>query len=185
MLKFNKIYDLFKSNSFQFWLLFILIILLRFWPFFQGKTLVFGDNYSLLVPVRLFTADWLKQGVLPLWNPLNFAGIPWLGDINPLYPGIWSFVIFPPALALNLTVIGHLLISYAGMYLLAKAWLKKHAWAIISAVFWMLSTQITGSALVVIFWFTSSSATTSAVVVCPSRTVTVFGWLSAAHSLWC
>ncbi|OGJ37589.1 MAG: hypothetical protein A2383_01050 [Candidatus Pacebacteria bacterium RIFOXYB1_FULL_39_46] len=145
MLKFNKIYDLFKSNSFQFWLLFILIILLRFWPFFQGKTLVFGDNYSLLVPVRLFTADWLKQGVLPLWNPLNFAGIPWLGDINPLYPGIWSFVIFPPALALNLTVIGHLLISYAGMYLLAKAWLKKHAWAIISAVFWMLSTQITGS----------------------------------------
>ena len=79
---------LLKTKQFQFWIFFLFFIIIRFYPFLFGKTLVFGDNYSLMVPGKIFTAQWLKQGVLPLWNPHIFSGLPWIADINQsvLYP---------------------------------------------------------------------------------------------------
>ena len=144
----GKFPSLLYHRRFQFWALFFFIILIRFLPFFQGKTLVFGDNYSLQVPGKIFVANWLKQGVLPLWNPYIFSGLSTeMMDANhsTLYPDTLFFVIFHPAVALNLTVITHLLIAYAGMYLLARTWLKDHSWSLVAAVLWMLSTQVTGS----------------------------------------
>ncbi len=145
------------TNTQQFWLLFLFIIVGRFYPFFLGQTLVFGDNYSLMVPGKIFTAHWLKQGVLPLWNSGIFAGLPWLADINQsvLSPFTLMFVLFKPALALNLTVILHLFITYAGSYLVGKKLLCQqksgqnqklgHSAALLSALTWALSTQIAGS----------------------------------------
>ncbi|PJC42601.1 MAG: hypothetical protein CO040_03600 [Candidatus Pacebacteria bacterium CG_4_9_14_0_2_um_filter_36_8] len=131
----------------QFWLFFIIFITIRFFPFIFGKTLVFGDNYSLMMPGKIFTAEWLKQGVLPLWNPHVFAGMPWFSDINQsvIYPSTIFFIFFPPAIALNLLLISHALIAYGGMYLLVKHWLKDHWWALVAGGLWMFSTQVSGS----------------------------------------
>lgn len=140
--------DILKSEKRQFLLVFFIIIILRFFPFwFLNKTLVFGDNYSLLMPGKIFTANWLKQGILPLWNPEVFSGMPWIADISQsvIYPSTLFFIIFKPALALNLTIAAHLFIAYLGMYLLAKKWQLKHPYTLIAAVLWMLSTQVTGS----------------------------------------
>ncbi|MBT3249624.1 MAG: YfhO family protein [Candidatus Pacebacteria bacterium] len=144
MISFRK---LLKTKQFQFWVFFILFISIRFLPFFLGKTLVFGDNYSLMIPGKIFTAQWLKQGVFPLWNPHIFSGMPWIADINQsvLYPSTLLFVIFSPVVAFNLLLISHAFIAYSGMYLLAQKWAKDHWWALLAGALWMFSTQISGS----------------------------------------
>jgi hypothetical protein len=127
---------------------FWLISLVRFFPiFFQNKTFFFGDNYSLLVPGKLFSVSWLLQGIVPLWNPLIFSGITWVGDISQslFYPSTLFFFL-PTAQALSVTVIVHLFLTMIGMYLLAK-WLSKNHWSsLLVSVLWMVSSQVTGSA---------------------------------------
>jgi hypothetical protein len=137
----------------------ITVILLRFYPLlFAGKTLIFGDNFSLMVPGKLFTASWLKRGVLPLWNPTILGGIPWIGDVNQsiFYPTTLLFTLLHPAQALNWSIIIHAIITYIGMYLVAKTWIKSTVkpqtktknWRISAtsaALLWALSTQISDS----------------------------------------
>jgi len=115
--------------------------------FFFGKTLFFGDNYSLLVPGRLFLVQWLKQGIVPLWNPNLFSGISVIGDISHslFYPTTVAFLLFHPAVALSLTALAHLFLTMSGMYLLAKWFSKNHYSSLMVSVLWMVSSQVTGS----------------------------------------
>lgn len=124
-----------------------LFVSLQLYPMFAGQTLFYGDNYSLLVPGKLFTANWLRQGILPLWNPTIFGGISWIGDISQslLYPSTILFVIFPPALALNATIFIHLVGTWLAMYYLAKRLTKDIFASTIAATIWTLSPQIAGS----------------------------------------
>ncbi len=127
---------------------FVVINVLRMWPaLWQAKTIYFGDNYSLLVPGRLFSVQWLKQGILPLWNPYIFSGISWIGDITHsiFYPTTLFFWLFHPAVALNVTVVAHLLLTMVGMYLLARWFSKNHSASLVVSVLWMVSSQVTGS----------------------------------------
>ncbi len=124
---------------------FLFLLVARFWPFLQGKTLFFGDNYSLMIPGKLFTAHWLKQGVLPLWNPTIFTGISWIGDVNQsiFYPSTLFFMWLNSAQALNLTLMLHLALTFIGMYLVTKKVIKNHYSALFASVIWTASTQIT------------------------------------------
>lgn len=120
----------FLSNWQQRWLVAIavglILLLIRFWPLFVGRTLLFGDNYSLMVPGKLFIAEWLRQGILPLWNPYALGGLSLVGDINQSlwYPSTLLFVWFSPATALNLIVLSHELIAFLGMFGLSWHWLQ-------------------------------------------------------------
>ncbi len=108
---------------------------LRFgWMIILGRTLFFGDNFSLLVPGKLFTAQWLSQGTIPLWNPYIFSGISWIGDISQsiFYPSTLLFWALPAGSALTWTVIFQLGIALMGMYGLAYTW-TKHQWASVAA----------------------------------------------------
>jgi len=146
--------DILANRYFQLVALFFFLISIRFFPLiFQNKTLFFGDNYSLMVPGKIFTANWLKKGVLPLWNPNILGGLPWIGDVNQsvLYPSTLLFVFLDPADALNLTVLAHLFLSMLGMYLVVKS-LKisnqpkvNHSLALLAAALWIFSTQFTNS----------------------------------------
>lgn len=121
--------------------------LLRFYPFLFGKTLYFGDNYSLMVPGKIFTAQWLSQGILPLWNPYIFAGVNWIADINQsvLYFSTFLFWWFSPATALNLSIFLHTIGTGIGMYFFAKRLFPERWQAILAATMWMFSTQVSGS----------------------------------------
>lgn len=126
----------------------VLLLLLRFWPaLVSNQALVFGDNYSLQVPGRVYTANYLKQGIIPWWNPTIFAGIPWAQEISQtvFYPSTILFILLHPGQALNLSVIIHLLFSFWGMYLLLTYWSGKRLPAIIGSLLWTFSTQVTGS----------------------------------------
>lgn len=120
---------------------------LRFFPLLQGKTIFFGDNYSLMVPGKIFTANWLRHGTLPFWNPYIFTGIPWVANINEsvFYPSTLLFIIFDPSHAVNHTIILHTLLTALGMYVLAKYWTKRTDLGLFSAILWTFSTQVTGS----------------------------------------
>ena len=124
-----------------------LAILVKFAPFLVGKTLFFGDNYSLMVPGKLFSSQWILNGILPLWNPYIFAGINWIGDINQslLYPTTVLFILFSPAVALNISIVTHLAIAYVSMYLLSRSFSIKPLHAFVVGCLWMFSTQILGS----------------------------------------
>lgn len=138
----------FASHQFTTVALFgLLLASIRFLPFYFGQTIFFGDNYSLMVPGKLFTAMWLKQGVLPLWNPYIFAGLPWIGDINQsvLYPSTLLFIALPTAIALNWLIILHYVLTAIGMYLLSKLFLKQSWQQFLATGLWTLSTQIAGS----------------------------------------
>lgn len=144
----KKFVAFFRDHQLFSVLLFIFtLVSIRFLPFYFGKTLYFGDNYSLMVPGKLFTAQWLLQGVLPLWNPYIFAGIPWIGDVNQsvLYPSTIFFLLFKTATALNVLVISHYLLTGLGMFFLARLFLKQSWQQFFATGLWTLSTQIAGS----------------------------------------
>lgn len=139
--------DNFKNKNLKLILIIALLFLIRFLPFLLGKTLVFGDNYSLMVPGKIFTANWLRQGILPLWNNLIFSGINLVGDVNQsiLYPSTLIFLIFPTNLALNITIVLHNLLTFGAMYFLTKVLIKRKYFALITAFLWTFSTHTTGS----------------------------------------
>ena len=129
-------------------LLILFFLLLRFWPMlFFGKTMVWGDNYSLMVPGKVFLANHIKQGILPLWNPGIFAGLPLINDINQsvLYFTTLFFVFFPTALAVNLSIISHVVILMLGTYLLVKKITNKENPALLAMLLMGLSTHASGS----------------------------------------
>ncbi|PIR59501.1 MAG: hypothetical protein COU68_05250, partial [Candidatus Pacebacteria bacterium CG10_big_fil_rev_8_21_14_0_10_45_6] len=139
-----------QANSKQIlhvWLAGLFLASTRFWQFFFDKTIFFGDNFSLMVPGKLFTITWLRQGILPLWNPLLFAGISWIGDINQsmLYPSTLLFLVFSPATALNMTVLAQVLLTFAGAYFLARRLAFSKTASYLVAILWSCSPQIAGS----------------------------------------
>lgn len=136
-------------------------LLLRFFPMiFLGKTMMWGDNYSLMVPGKVYLADNIKQGILPLWNPEIFAGLPLINDINQsvLYFTNLFFVLLPTAVALNLTIISHIVLLMLGTYLLVKKVSQKVKPALLAMLLMGLSTQASGlsnniSTIQALAWF--------------------------------
>lgn len=126
-----------------------LLILLRFSPLLLGKSLLFGDNFSLMVPGKIFTASWILKGIIPLWNPTQFAGLSWVGDINQsiFYPTTIFFMFLRPGSALSFTLLVHLFSTFIGAFFLAKTIgpkLSKYSW-LLAAVFWTFSPQLMGA----------------------------------------
>ncbi len=123
------------------------LVLLRFFPFLFGKTLIFGDNFSLMIPGKLFSAQWLSRGVVPFWNPNLFAGISWIGDINQsmFYPTTLLFMWFSPSVALNISQIFHQTLAFIGVALLARKFVKPLGLQIMAGALWTFNPLMTVS----------------------------------------
>lgn len=83
------------------------------------------DLFNYFYPGKVFAAEALRRGELPLWNPNVFFGVPFLANIQMgvLYPPNLIFVAldFPRAVALSQWF--HLVIGGIGTYLLCRwAW---------------------------------------------------------------
>jgi septum formation protein len=53
-----------------------------------------GDMVNLMLPAREWAARWLARGIIPLWNPQTFGGVPFLGAMQ-------AAVFYPPNLILG------------------------------------------------------------------------------------
>jgi hypothetical protein len=89
-------------------------------PLFTGEVLRFRDHAHYFEPMRLFTAEELRAGRMPFWNPYNAAGEPWLANPQTavFYPPAWMFIALPFARAYTLYLALHSLILGASAYLL-------------------------------------------------------------------
>ena len=95
-----------------------------FWKGAIGRVLLApSDALLYFFPVRVLTARLLRSGVLPLWNPFIFSGVPYLGEIQTavLYPFNVLFLVLPPLWAMNLQMITTYSIAALGMYAYTRA----------------------------------------------------------------
>jgi hypothetical protein len=95
-----------------------------FWRLLAGQVWMpagGGDLAQFLYPTYQFSAMWWRQGVMPLWNPHLFGGMPFVGDIQSgiFYPlNLLTFFISAPLTFRDmewLSVLHHF-IAGAGMY---------------------------------------------------------------------
>lgn len=77
----------------------------------------FRDQSDFFYPLKLYTADRLRTGAIPLWNPLSGAGEPWLANLQSgvFYPPGLLFLIPRPGLAAILFLLFHFAVAIWGM----------------------------------------------------------------------
>ncbi len=68
------------------------------------------DGIAQFYPWRLFAARTVHTGYIPLWNPYQFCGTPFLANSQsaPLYPGNILFYLLPVQRAFGFTAVLHL-----------------------------------------------------------------------------
>lgn len=81
------------------------------------------DSVGQFYPWRKFAAETLRSGSLPLWNPFQFSGTPFVANSQSavLYPGNLLYYLMDPARAAGWSVILHLTLAASFMYLFLLA----------------------------------------------------------------
>ena len=83
-------------------------------PLVKREVLTLRDHSDYFQPMRFFTAEELRRGHVPFWNPYNASGEPWLANpqTGVFYPPAWLFLVLPFAtayilfLALHVALLG-------------------------------------------------------------------------------
>jgi hypothetical protein len=89
-----------------------------------SATFIIRDFGLFSYPVAYFHRQSLWRGELPLWNPLNNCGVPFLAQWNTitLYPLSLLYLLLPLDWSLSLFCLLHLFWGGLGMYFLAHRW---------------------------------------------------------------
>jgi hypothetical protein len=102
--------------------------------------LVLGPDDGMLfnVPLRVATAQIIKSGHLPLWNPYIFGGMPLLAAAQGgvLFPLNWFYLVFSPAVATDLMAISAYMVAALGAYLYARRTGASVAGAVVTSLIW-------------------------------------------------
>src|SRR5688500_9145780 len=105
-----------------------LLALLALMPFAgmisRGEVPLFRDHESYFLPLRWHTATSLLAGELPLWNPFNGLGAPWMANPQTavFYPTAWIFLALPFAAAYASFLAIHLAIAGIAAWHLFRRW---------------------------------------------------------------
>ncbi len=90
-----------------------------------GQQTFFYRDYGIFgYPLAYFHRESFWSGELPLWNPLNNCGLPFLAQWNTmtLYPGALIYLLLPLPWALGVFCLAHLYAGGIGMFYLARHW---------------------------------------------------------------
>lgn len=100
---------------------------------FGHQALSFRDQGDFFYPLKLYTADRLRRGEIPLWNSLSGAGEPWLANLQSgvFYPPALFFLLPWPGLAAGLYLLFHFAVAAWGM----RKFLKEEAVSEAGALF--------------------------------------------------
>ncbi len=101
-----------------------LVAVVFFWPVVSGRAWLprgGGDSVSFLFPMYRFAADSLREGVIPFWNPHQYAGAPFLADNQSglFYPfNLLLFFLWPgfSYRGIEALVVWHFFLAGAAMY---------------------------------------------------------------------
>src|SRR5207248_497921 len=88
------------------------------------QTFVVRDYGFFAYPMAHFQRECFWRGELPLWNPYNNCGVPFLAQWNtmPLYPPALIYLVLPLGWSLSFFCLLHLFWAGLGMYFLAHRW---------------------------------------------------------------
>ena len=100
------------------------------------------DGIAEFYPWRLFAAQTLRSGYLPLWNPHQFCGTPFVANSQSavFYPFNLLFCLLPVAQAFGVSVLLHLSLTgvFAYLFLRSPALGLGRAASLVGAVAWQL-----------------------------------------------
>ena len=111
----------------------------------------FRDQGDFFYPLKLYTADRLRMGEIPLWNPLSGTGEPWLanGQSGVFYPPTALFLLHSAALAGALFLLLHFGIAAWG----ARRFLKEENVSDAGALFGAAAFAASGlAASLSVYW---------------------------------
>jgi len=109
----------------RFGVLLTLLVLAMFPQVILGvETFVARDFGFFVYPLAHFQKDCFWRGELPLWNPYNNCGVPFLAQWNtmPLYPPSLIYLMLPLEWSLSFFSLTHLWFAGMGMFFLARRW---------------------------------------------------------------
>ena len=121
----------------RFALLLGLLVAATFPAILAGKsTFIFRDFGMFSYPVAYFHRESFWHGELPLWNPLNNCGVPFLAQWNTLvlYPFSLLYLLPPLSWSLPFFCLTHLFWGGLGMYFLAHQWTKHRLAAALAGI---------------------------------------------------
>ncbi|MBZ0189478.1 MAG: hypothetical protein K8F91_24745 [Candidatus Obscuribacterales bacterium] len=113
-----------KKSAFLFATGLSIVLLFFYAPFLLGwRSFYFTDTSFYLEPHCRFIVDAVRAGGLPLWNPLNYCGMPQVAVTFPsfFYLPTLLFLVLPFNTALALSMVLHQVLSGLGMYLLVRS----------------------------------------------------------------
>lgn len=91
-------------------------------PLLRGGHIFFSDFTYIFHPYHATLSEAFSKGVLPLWNPYNSLGFPFIGDpqSHVLYPPAWVFFVLPFNGAYPWFIFLHYCIAAVGMFCLLR-----------------------------------------------------------------
>ncbi|MGH7894217.1 MAG: YfhO family protein [Candidatus Binatia bacterium] len=100
-----------------------------------------GDLYTIYYPSFVFA--YRGAEFLPRWNPLQMAGVPFLGNYNGgfLYPPNWLAAVLPVHLALGWVCLLHVAFAGTATFAVGRSLGLSRAAAVVAAVTFMLSER--------------------------------------------
>lgn len=100
------------------------------------QTFVIRDYGFFAYPLAHYQRECFWHGRLPLWNPYNNCGIPFLAQWNTmaLYPPSLVYLLLPLTWSLSFFCLAHLFWAGLGMYFLARRWSGSHLGGAIAGV---------------------------------------------------
>ena len=115
----------FWFGPWRFALVIFLLLFVAYPAVFLGQsTFFYRDFGNLAYPWAQYQRDCFWRGELPLWNPLNNCGIPFLAQWGTLslYPLSLFYLVLPLSWSLGVFCLGHIFLAGLGMYFLVRRW---------------------------------------------------------------
>src|SRR5437016_10240062 len=103
---------------------------------FGWRSFFTRDFANFGYPLTYHVQQSYRAGEIPLWNPYNVAGLPFLAQWNTLalYPLSLIYVLLPLPWSLNFFNLLHLYLGGLGMFCLARRWMTDGAAASVTGV---------------------------------------------------
>ena len=121
-------------------------------PMQPGGTVTFlnYDQYQYTLPDWEFAARMLRQGTLPLWNPYQLSGTPYLATQHPgiLYPPNWLILFWSVPVVMRVLTLAHYALAMGGAYWCARAFGCSRAAALLAGTSYAFSGRLSGIGVV-------------------------------------
>lgn len=108
------------------------------------KNALLSDSFSQFFLWKHLAVDFVKQGIVPLWNPYSYSGTPFLATYHSavLLP-FNLLLLFPKYFGWGLYIFGQTFLAAVGMYLLLGVYIKNSAAKLAGSLVFALSGLMT------------------------------------------